>query len=296
MTVYVIRSDCGRFKIGYTEAATAADRLNSMRTGSPRSLECVATFPGDRSTEKWLHCVFQKSHARGEWFEPSLLMGSLLAYVERFGHVEGWEEAELRPGLWVEHAQTSTKASSFKSLRELVQREHRWTRALKRSHEEPTASTVKTIEARWQPVLLRFEDAVAGEFLDASEICWTGPTQHRGAGVGATAEALRSGRAACWVWLGAFLHDLTRMGGQFLTEVLHRPARLVRLIRSRCPVSWHHLSQALPQSLWLPAHCRLSHDEFLAACQQTARIIAMDWRVQFVWQTGSAQDIRRRAA
>jgi hypothetical protein len=294
MTVYVIRSQCGRLKIGYTEAATADDRLRGMQTGSPRALECVAAFAGSRSTEQWLHAVFRKSRTHGEWFDPSPLFGSLLAYFERFGHIDGWEEAELRPGLWADAGAPTTK-SRLKTVRELVEREHRWTRALKKTHAEVDRGTVAAIEAAWKPVALRIEDEAAGEFLDSDEVVWSGQGEARGAGVGITATALRHCAVPCWVWLGAFLHDLNRQGSLFLSEVLHRPGRLVRLIRAKCPVTWHHLSPALPQRVWLPAHCRLSHDEFLVACQQTARLMALDWTVRFVWRSGSTQRLPRAA-
>lgn len=63
--VYLI-SDGKRVKIGISFNPTR--RLEILQVGCSSELSILATFPGGRSEEKFLHETFQDKKERGEWF------------------------------------------------------------------------------------------------------------------------------------------------------------------------------------------------------------------------------------
>lgn len=85
MTVYLIRSDCGRVKVGFTDDHTPEARLAQLQGASPRKLECI------------LHFVHR------EWFEPSSRLAELIGYVRHFGSAAGFFQAVERPMAWAEY-------------------------------------------------------------------------------------------------------------------------------------------------------------------------------------------------
>lgn len=81
--IYVIgESPTGKVKIGVSDEPWK--RLKGIQTGNPGTLGILATFPGDRGTEKHIHNAFRDYRLSGEWFdlngrnvvdEVSLLLG-----------------------------------------------------------------------------------------------------------------------------------------------------------------------------------------------------------------------------
>jgi hypothetical protein len=67
MTVYLIGSESGVVKIGYS--ADPDRRLSVLQSGSHLALNVLATFEGGRELESRLHDWFNAHRIRGEWFE-----------------------------------------------------------------------------------------------------------------------------------------------------------------------------------------------------------------------------------
>jgi hypothetical protein len=67
-TVYLVEG-AGLLKIGI--ASNMNSRLCSMQGGSPVPLTLLATFPGNRGSERLLHRQFSSIRRHGEWFEFS---------------------------------------------------------------------------------------------------------------------------------------------------------------------------------------------------------------------------------
>jgi len=70
--VYLIRRDgTDDYKIGYTQAKSANNRLNSLQVGSSDPLNIVYEFESDfcNILETSLHRRFQYKRKEGEWFE-----------------------------------------------------------------------------------------------------------------------------------------------------------------------------------------------------------------------------------
>lgn len=70
--VYVIHApEVRRVKIGYT--TDPAQRLATLRTGSPVRLQIVKLIRGDKNEEARLHFRFRDKRLDGEWFDDSIL-------------------------------------------------------------------------------------------------------------------------------------------------------------------------------------------------------------------------------
>jgi hypothetical protein len=67
----------GLIKIGV--AARPKQRLYHLQTGSPVELRLVGTLPGGQPLEAELHQRFAEHRVRGEWFEPTAELLSLIA-------------------------------------------------------------------------------------------------------------------------------------------------------------------------------------------------------------------------
>ena len=59
------------YKIGYTSANDAAERLKGCQTGCPHVLTLKSTIEGTRKDEKSLHYSLAKCRTVGEWFDLS---------------------------------------------------------------------------------------------------------------------------------------------------------------------------------------------------------------------------------
>lgn len=77
--VYFIQDQDGFIKIGF--AIDVKSRLKTLQTGSRQELRLVASIPGDERSEHELHRRFHRGHVRGEWFNPSEDLVSLIEGV-----------------------------------------------------------------------------------------------------------------------------------------------------------------------------------------------------------------------
>ncbi len=66
--VYAVATS-GLVKIGWT--TNMAQRFTALNQGSPTPVRIVATMPGGRPLEAWLHQSFARSRVHGEWFRLS---------------------------------------------------------------------------------------------------------------------------------------------------------------------------------------------------------------------------------
>jgi hypothetical protein len=95
--VYFIRAG-DAIKIGRT--ANLAGRLRSLATASAVPLELLASMPGGRDLEAWLHRQWRHLHLRGEWFRAD---EALLCYIRE--QSAGGPAPELDPRARVQAAQ-----------------------------------------------------------------------------------------------------------------------------------------------------------------------------------------------
>lgn len=98
MTVYFIEG-AGLIKIGYTSADSPEERLADLQTSSPFVLRVLAFAPGDAAIESNLHQRFAESNAHREWFHPHRDLLRMIAYVQKFGTVDGFDDWEEAPAL-----------------------------------------------------------------------------------------------------------------------------------------------------------------------------------------------------
>jgi hypothetical protein len=68
--VYFVRSSEGLIKIGFT-TKPIEERLAQFRNISSGGAFLLATVPGSKQDESFLHRTFKKNKAHGEWFNPS---------------------------------------------------------------------------------------------------------------------------------------------------------------------------------------------------------------------------------
>lgn len=87
--VYFARSG-DLIKIGFT--GDVRSRMFRLQASSPAPVELLATVPGGREIERFLHQMFRENHMHGEWFKPDETM---LAMVERF-RVDGNRNIERK--------------------------------------------------------------------------------------------------------------------------------------------------------------------------------------------------------
>jgi excisionase family DNA binding protein len=75
--VYFVRAGCnGPVKIGTT--ANLKKRLELLQAGNHHNLKCLLTIDGAVAEERAMHCRFDSSHIRGEWFRYD---GELRAFI-----------------------------------------------------------------------------------------------------------------------------------------------------------------------------------------------------------------------
>lgn len=66
MSVYFIRDDRGRIKIGH--AIDPWQRLQILQCASSNTLALIRVVEGGQKVERWLHRHFADRRVRGEWF------------------------------------------------------------------------------------------------------------------------------------------------------------------------------------------------------------------------------------
>lgn len=66
---FIICSITGLVKIG--RADNIGQRLSTLQISSPGTLSILGFFRAPSSFENFLHCLFSRSHVRGEWFKLS---------------------------------------------------------------------------------------------------------------------------------------------------------------------------------------------------------------------------------
>lgn len=88
--VYFIQAVTGGpIKIGV--AVNVRERLKKLQMGNPSLLCVLATMPGAREDELYLHAEFACSRVRGEWFEPTARLLRLVeSCVGRDGAAARW--------------------------------------------------------------------------------------------------------------------------------------------------------------------------------------------------------------
>jgi hypothetical protein len=67
-TIYFIRG-AGAIKIGF--ASSLVRRMASLQTGSPVTLEVIASFKGTMAQERQIHAALAEYRLQGEWFQDT---------------------------------------------------------------------------------------------------------------------------------------------------------------------------------------------------------------------------------
>lgn len=80
---WVQPEDGGNIKIGCSHRPV--DRLASLLAWSPVPLRLVATAPGDRATEAYVHFRMREHRAHSEWFRPAEAVLELMNAVRQSG-------------------------------------------------------------------------------------------------------------------------------------------------------------------------------------------------------------------
>jgi len=82
MTVYFARAGKdGLVKIGFS--TNVGNRITTIQNGCPSTLKIIRNIDAERHTEKWLHRHFKHLHKRGEWFEYSDEMLTVIPPAEK---------------------------------------------------------------------------------------------------------------------------------------------------------------------------------------------------------------------
>ncbi len=86
--VYFVRSGGAepRIKIGFSEYLPR--RVSGLRLGSPVPVRLIASIPGSRSTEQYIHRLFVADRTHGEWF---MVSPELRAFIRKIRRPEGRE-------------------------------------------------------------------------------------------------------------------------------------------------------------------------------------------------------------
>lgn len=274
VTIYFIRAvDCGRIKIGYTEAETPDARLNGMRTGCPSELEVVLFCPGPQEREQEIHRMLRREHVRGEWFLPSERVLSLIGYAKEFNTTDGWHnnldplEVALRGG---------------GAQRTPIELDNIWTLVRRNPPEEQRGirkgqSFEELVADNWRPIAIGQDLAVTRYCSGRRYGCdletkWVDRVTERAAfvsrGVAETAleiaAADRDELAVAAVWVQAALrHCLGRRQDLIVGQIpeaewLEGEAAKVR------PVNYHQrTTETLPIDMALPFRAVLSAAEFI---------------------------------
>ncbi len=318
MTVYFIRSDCGRVKVGFTDSATPDDRLRSLQTGSPRKLECISYCPGSVVDERAVHRYLEKDRVHLEWFEPSDRLANVLHFADKFRSLNGFEKALAEPeafALFVSRYGTVARIESFDGM---PPSDIRWSLALERFQgeglpQEPVVTT--NWFYTWEQASIRSKPD--SYFIEHTSLEYTGDEPRAewwdgqwtfSSGLRETANALwenvMNPRKAAAVWVLACIQDLTySRADPRLPQLDHQVPGVFALkdeLRTVISLCWHRAStRALPYSLRLPERCLLTNDEFVEACARHRRMIVRETRVQLTWAEGASTRIafyKERAA
>lgn len=318
MTIYFIRNvDCGRIKIGFTDAATPDSRVASMRTGNPSELEVAAYCPGEQSREHALHQALSADRVRGEWFHPSARMASLLAYVERFNTTDGWEESERNPKFWAQHVLKFGSPIGFSLYEPLSDSEFRWQRALAENSHKPRPF-VKKGEVVWEFDAREWEGSepvVEHEIHPypnyATEVRWVNRhgSRERGdelfSGKGETMAAelvalAHTPEESAIAWTAACVQTLLdpRRFGELDAERRFPDVReLERVLTRKLGTWWHYAcSSVLPLHFSIPNICTLTASEFVSLCALHRHRASRRFGVRVRWAQGVAHRIDARSS
>lgn len=302
MTVYFIQSDCGRIKIGYTSAETPDARLRDLQVGSPRKLTLLTYFAGPRETEGWLHKKFGDLNPHGEWFDPSPLLESAIAYAKRFGNLEKWEQAVATPEAWAEDRAAAGRRPGLSIKQEESLLRHAWERAMVEQAARVRYDTdwhnawvsgwwpSGNLDRRTQHLLAEYPgdpDSFEWETSDGRVM--------RGVGLECTIERIQrfrnpgQGDRCAAIWLLACIHELSRSASDRkrlsdrLPEIESFRSELYDLTRS----GWLRMQRALPEAPYLPHRCVLSITEFVELCARHCRALLHGTSLRFFWRHGA---------
>lgn len=76
MIYFVQHGDGGPIKVGTT--TNLKRRIEALQNASPENLKLLATIDGGPNEEKILHSIMREERLRGEWFNPSSLVLSIV--------------------------------------------------------------------------------------------------------------------------------------------------------------------------------------------------------------------------
>lgn len=310
MTVYIIRSDCGRVKVGFTDDADPSVRVGGIRNMSPRPLELVCHFPGGIGDERKLHKFLDSERIHGEWFEPGPLLAHVVAYVKEFGTADGVEASLVEPTAWASYTARFGTPIAFESLRDLPARDARWTIAAEKlaaAGREPEASTAAGWFVEWEKCTRHASPIAdllthrASKFYEEPAVEWELHGQmHYERGMAWTARALESAfseEQAAAVWLKACIRDLTH-GVRDQTIFTRVPCieQLCTELHRASRVQWHHAcTRVLPRAPFIPAHCVLRTEEFIRVCVDHLHALVGGSKLCFYWPVDFSISLKHRA-
>jgi hypothetical protein len=302
VTVYFVRSECGRIKIGFTDRPPE-ERLAGLQTGSPRKLELLGAFPGTIGDEHQIHAHLASSNALGEWFEPTPALFSLFHYMKEFGTIDGWEDACDDTAEWARYTRAFGSVLSFYELGSLPAYEIRWKLALDQAKDfgaivDPGV-TWDSIWASWstnsypaQPDSLFFDlvepDHFNGEKAgfhcrEFDEWRTSSGAQHT---VGRLLANLKDEQGAAAVWIAASIRCAAGRHMSRLDELARRAPSVgdvYELARKRGGCAWHSMAElVLPEPLRLPQRCLLDTRELVIECIKHRALILSKHRMAVV--------------
>jgi hypothetical protein len=289
VTIYFVRSDCGRIKIGYTAAETPTGRVSSLQTSSPRKLEVLAYCPGDEHREGILHYHLRSARVQGEWFKPTAKVASLLAFVKQFGTTDGWTDAHESPDQWAAYVTTFGHLDGFRALRGVPEHQAAWQRALARKQPfvtiEPESFEWADIYSVWRAEVdtwgpdVEVSREICAEFPDELTACGWATSDGRdwdgsgGRGIFAASLLNNQGdsEARAAIWISACIKTLAGRHSSelhYLTKRVPAVRELTNVIAKRS-WPWNRMSTlVLPRAMRLPERCLLDTWEFIQACAQ----------------------------
>jgi hypothetical protein len=275
VTIYFIRAvDCGRIKIGYTDAPTPDARLNGMRTGCPSELEILAFCPGPQEREQELHSILGRDNVRGEWFKPTKRVLSLVGYAKQFGTTDGWF-TDLDP------LKVALKRGGVRE-RHVAELDSIWSLVLKEPPEERRClregqSFEEIIARHWAPIAISSKLAVVHQcsgraFGFCVETSWVDRFTDRPADVsrGATATAAEiaaadhNDLAVAAIWIQAALRHCLGRRQDLITGQIPEAPWLAREAERIHAVDYHaKVTETLPMDIGIPFRSVVSAAEFV---------------------------------
>jgi hypothetical protein len=304
VTVYFIKSDCGRIKIGYTMHESAANRVSHIQVASPRKLELLVTVPGDRDTEKRLHRRFSEEHVRGEWFRFSGRIQSLVEYIRTFGKTEGWEGAHVDPEGFATHVESGNRPEDFVPQMATVE----WKAALERGAEpRKRPLSWKDLYSRWTMAGDTNSDSDRAEhrIQDRESSRWASPMAFWfDAKDNLTSEAWRQGVSQTAWHLLDLATTPERTAALWMTILLHQWDSGSVRARYRFPEAvgardtlaefwgrdvpkWHARSTiVVPRDVVTPDRSLIRVTEFVEYARMLRDLVWGSHRLMFVWPEG----------